>query len=372
MKRHRSARRGSNSSPMAALAEATAAASETMRELVASGSAPAVSAAVVVQGRVVFAGAAGSAGGEPCTTEGTLFYTASISKTVTALACLQAAERGELNIDADVSTYVGQRVRNPHFEEAVLTLRHLLQHRSGLSDSEAALLPGRWRSESGECETTLAEYVRERLLPGGGTYEPLLWSRDLPPGQAGYHYSNAGFALAGWVLECATGRSLASLATERVFEPLGMGRSAFSLREATDGRGTVAAPSPPGRVYGVAEYPAAALLSTAADLSRYLLALTAPPEACPLLLPASLRELLPESFTGGLAWWGRDSQYGDRRGQLWSHGGFMQGVRTHTHVWPLERAATVVLTNGESEAGKDAVAAALRRVALAAAAAAAD
>ena len=42
-------------------------------------------------------------------------------------------------------------------------------------------------------------------------------------------------------------------------------------------RAILAAPSPPGRHYGVAEYPAAGLRSSALDLSKYLLALTAPP-----------------------------------------------------------------------------------------------
>ena len=56
----------------------------------------------------------------------------------------------------------------------------------------------------------------------------------------------------------------------------------------------------------------------------------------------SLRELLPDSFIGGLAWWGRDAAYGEKTDlAVWSHGGFMQGVRTHVHLWPRERAAVV-------------------------------
>ena len=354
---------------------AAAAASTAMRDLVRT--CPAVSAAAIVDGQLVFTGEAGSScEEEPCKADSTLFYTASISKTVTALAVLQAAERGELDIDADISKYVGQRIRNPHLDsqqgdDAVLTLRHLLQHRSGLQDGEDALLPGQWRSESDDCNIPLAEYVRARLLPGGDAYDPRIWSSGAAPGTAPYHYSNAGFSLAGWALESATGQALAELTKERIFAPLGMSRTTFTLREATDGRGTLAPPTPPGHPYGVAETPAAAMVSTATDLAKYLLALTAPPEASPLLRPDSLRELLPDSFTGGLAWWGRDAAYGEKTDlAVWSHGGFMQGVRTHVHLWPRERAAVVVLTNGENEEGKDAVADALRRLVLTTAAAA--
>lgn len=319
-----------------------------IRSLADDGRLPAVAAAVVAEGQLIFSAAAGSAAGVPCSVDETMFLTASISKTFTAIACLQACERGELDIDADCGQYVSQPVRSPHFKGTKLTVRHLLQHRSGLCDDESALLPGRWRTEHADCETSLDTYVRSRLLPGGDAFTPRLWSAAAPPGAASYHYSNAGFALAGWVLEAATGRPLWQLAEERIFAPLGMTRSAFTLAEAR-APGTLAAPTPPGHHYGVAEYPAAALRSTAGDLAKYLLALTA--EACPLLRPASRAQLLPESFRGGLAWWGRDATYGERdsRSQVWSHGGFMQGVRTHVHLWPLKRAALVVLTNGEDE-----------------------
>lgn len=344
--------------------EAKEAAAELLRQSVSSDT-PAVAAAVVVGGSLVFSGAAGTDdNGEMCSAERTIFMTASISKTITALACLQASERNELDLDADVGEYARIGARNPHFEDAKLTIRHLLQHRSGLCDDESALLEGEWRTEKADCEVALAEYVRARLVPGGASFDRRLWSRGKPPGEATYHYSNAGFALAGCVLEAATGKSLALLAKERIFEPLGMACSSFTLVEARLAPGVLASPTPPGHPYGVAEYPAAALRSTASDLAKYLLALTAPAGECPLLRASSLRELLPESFTGGLAWWGRDAMYGVRSqsAAVWTHGGFMEGVRTHVHLWPAKRAATVVLTNGEDEDGKNAIAGALREV----------
>lgn len=66
----------------------------------------------------------------------------------------------------------------------------------------------------------------------------------------------------------------------------------------------------------------------------------------------------------GLAWWGRDTSYGDSTGLSWQHGGFMHGVRTHIYVYPphlsnnnveeKEEARKknwkgfIILTNGES------------------------
>ena len=68
-----------------------------------------------------------------------------------------------------------------------------------------------------------------------------------------------------------------------------------------------------------------------------------------LLAPASIALMLPPDFRGGLAWWGRDASYGERRGEVWSHGGFMEGVRTHVHLWPNHRVGVVLLQNGEAD-----------------------
>ena len=51
---------------------------------------------------------------------------ASISKLVTALGVLRMVDAGQLDLDRDVSDYLGWRLRNPHFPDTPITLRHLL------------------------------------------------------------------------------------------------------------------------------------------------------------------------------------------------------------------------------------------------------
>ena len=62
--------------------------------------------------------------------------------------------------------------------------------------------------------------------------------------------------------------------------------------------------------------------------------------------------LTPISGVGGLAWWGQDAAYGNPAGGEWSHGGFMQGVRTHAYLFPPANGVdhwrgSIILTNGE-------------------------
>ena len=65
---------------------------------------------------------------------GTLFRIASISKLMTTLGLLRLVEDGKAALDADVSGYLGFPLRNPHFPDQAITLRHLLTHTASLRD----------------------------------------------------------------------------------------------------------------------------------------------------------------------------------------------------------------------------------------------
>ena len=94
-------------------------------------------------------------------------------------------------------------------------------------------------------------------------------------------------------------------------------------------------------LYDLAESPAGGLWSTAEDLARFLGAFTAGGPN-PLLSEAWVLEMLPPDFTRGLAWWGRDAWYGVKSGGVWTHGGFMEGVRTHLYLYPASATGMVI------------------------------
>lgn len=315
--------------------EPVAAALRAILELPASDAQPTLAAAaVVVGGAVVCSAAAGGA-----SAESTAFLTASISKTFLAALALQCVERGELELDADIALHLpaaAAAVRNPFFSDVPITARQLLQHRASLVDDEAYLTrgsPGRWPAGSAAA-FGLDEYVERRL--GSGE----LWSQRAGPGEADYHYSNAGFTLLGLVVERAAGIKLGQLGRERLFHPLGMLNTGYFLADLA-GRPGLEFAEPQGQPeghYEVAEYPAAQVRSTALDLCKWLVFLTAPrsqpePEQ-PVLSRASIDDMLPASFERSLAWWGLDAAYGEGVPGVYTHGGFMEGVRTHIYLWP--------------------------------------
>jgi CubicO group peptidase (beta-lactamase class C family) len=126
---------------------------------------------------------------------------ASVSKLVTALGVMRLVETGALDLDRDVSDYLGWRLRNPAFPDAPITLRFLLSHRSSLIDNgEAYIVP-------------LGDALQARLTGAEA------WDADHPPGHY-FRYANVNFPVIGSVMEAATGERFDRLMTRLVFAPL--------------------------------------------------------------------------------------------------------------------------------------------------------
>ena len=148
--------------------------------------------------------------GLPVDPDNTVFRVASLSKIVTTIAALQLVEKGALDLDEDVDSYLGDiEIINP-FEEQV-TLRHLLTHSSGLDHKNMAR-----RSLSVSEVPDLIEYLKSELPPV-----------VRKPGEV-ISYSNYGMALVGYLVEKASGKSYATYVQEQIFNPLSMNNSSFT------------------------------------------------------------------------------------------------------------------------------------------------
>ncbi|HEU0045677.1 serine hydrolase domain-containing protein [Sphingomonas sp.] len=125
---------------------------------------------------------------------------ASISKLVVAIGVLRLAEQRRLDLDADVSTLLGWRMRNPAFPERPVTLRLLLSHRSSITDGVDYVLP-----LDVEMRTALANSKA--------------WDAEHAPG-AFFRYANLNFPVIAAVLERATGERFDRLMQRLVLAPL--------------------------------------------------------------------------------------------------------------------------------------------------------
>ena len=139
-------------------------------------------------------------------TDDTLFQIGSITKTFTGTAIMRLIEMNKLDLDATVHTYLPDFKVIDEAATKQARLRHLLTHMGGWV--------GDVFEDTGDGEDALAQYVTilaeaEQLAPLG-----TVWS-----------YNNAGFAVAGLIIEQVTGKSYEDALKELVLEPLGLEQS---------------------------------------------------------------------------------------------------------------------------------------------------
>ncbi len=122
---------------------------------------------------------------------------ASISKLVVAVAVMRLVEAGTLDLDRDVSGWLGWRLRNPAFPDAPVTLRQLLSHTSGIDDGPGYRVP-------------LGQTLESEMAAGH-------WSAA--PGTR-FSYANLNYGIVATVMEAATGQRFDRLMTAQVLAPL--------------------------------------------------------------------------------------------------------------------------------------------------------
>ncbi len=128
---------------------------------------------------------------------------ASVSKLVVALGVMRLVEQGRLDLDADVSRWLGWRLRHPAHPDVPITLRMLLSHRSSLQD------------EGDNYVIPLGSTVREMVE------RPQSFDAAHAPGSF-FRYSNLNFPVIGSVMERATGERFDRLMERTVLKPLGL------------------------------------------------------------------------------------------------------------------------------------------------------
>lgn len=138
---------------------------------------------------------------------------ASISKLVMALTALRLMDEGKVDLDRDVSDYLGWKVRSPYFPDTPVTLAQLMSHRAGLSGEADYIIP---LGESLQAKFADPASWREGVRPGGRE-NPLSVS-ETPD----FAYSNLGAPLVATVLEAASGERFDRLTERLVFKPLGV------------------------------------------------------------------------------------------------------------------------------------------------------
>lgn len=275
------------------------------------------------------------------------FQLASVSKMFTAEAVMLLYSRGLLDYDDDITKYL------PEFPYQGITIRNLLNHRSGLSRYET-LADERWPDRG-------VPVSNDDIIRLYAQYKPDPYNQP----DVTFHYTNVNYALLANIVEKVSGRHFEDFMRDEVFAPLGMERSfIYSLRGVdriktyveTDVQGHDLLRKGARRAqddYLNGVLGDKGMYSTVEDLYRFRVAID-----YGLFLPDSIQQ---EAFVPGSPLWKKGENYGfgwrmneNHPGVLF-HFGWWKGYRSFFIRDIAKRRTLIVLTNTDSGVVGDAL-----------------
>ncbi|MBI2946299.1 MAG: beta-lactamase family protein [Verrucomicrobia bacterium] len=309
-----------------------------------------VSVALVDDQRIVYARGFGFADKSrriPSSAD-TVYRAGSISKLFTALATMQLAEQGRLNIDHAITDYDPDfRIVSPFDDAKPITLRQLMCHRSGFI--REAPVGSYFDSSEPGAEKTVSSLASCVLV-----YPPDTKTK----------YSNSGVTVVGNIVEKVARTPFESYQHKYILDPIGMNHSGWRLdaqlkfKLATgylpvaDGKGGFDEIRAPQFEFGI--LPAGNLYTTCEDLGRFLMLLFGEGrlEGREVIKPETLAQMFTPQLTKSTNGFGLGFSVGNfRQHKTVSHMGAVYGFTSAITAIPQHKVGVVVLCNDDIVVG---------------------
>jgi D-alanyl-D-alanine carboxypeptidase len=294
---------------------------------------PAVSIAIVRDGKIAYAKGYGVADLEnqvPATSK-TVYEIGSVTKQFTATLVMKLVEEGKVKLDESIRTYLPE---TPESWKDV-TVRHLLTHTSGIKSytdvaafGEKALYP--------VTPESFLEFVKQQ-------------TPDFKPGES-WKYNNSGFFLLGLLIEKLEGKPYGEVLKARIFNPLGMTSTTMNdpaeiIPNRAKGYSVMGATRRNAPYIDMGwPYAAGALVSTVEDLAKWDAALYGES----ILKQSSLKQMwTPVKLNTGVARpYGFGWSFAEANGvQVIEHGGAIPGFKAMISRYPSKKLTVIVLAN---------------------------
>ena len=327
----------------------------TLDDLRAEARLPGLAVCALIDRDVAWCGGYGTLRGDGGgrVTPDTPFLMASVSKLVTATAVLQLAERGALDLDADLHATMPFSVAHPAAPRSPITARAALAHVAGIADNDRVMDNWYWTDE--DPDLPLHDIVEGYFDPSGDFYDAdRNFLGDGPEDVS--EYSNMGYALLGQVVTEAAGADFAQVSQDRILAPLEMAHTSWRLADFDPDTLAVPTSWSGGRwrdhghtTYG--DYPNGGLRSSACDMGRFLSAMAhgGSLDGVRVIDPATLDAAMQPAWPAlddrqGLGWYREDLG----ESSLWvGHSGGEAGVATDLFMHPSGDLGIVLLANGD-------------------------
>jgi CubicO group peptidase (beta-lactamase class C family) len=317
-----------------------------VKQALAAWEVPGLAIAVVKNGKVILAQGYGFRDVDkklPVTPK-TLFAIGSCTKAVTTFLMGTLVDEGKLDWDKPVQTYLSEFRLHDRVASELITPRDLVTHRSGLPRHDLV-----WYN---------AGLTRKQIVDRLPYLEPSETFRNK------FQYNNLMYMTAGYLVERLTGQSWEDAVRARIFAPLGMTCSNFSVKDSQkapdfatpyDERDDKVVAIPFRDISTIG--PAGSINSNVADMARWLIVQTHKGKidgkqvlsAAVLAdiqtphmttgVPQERKEIMPAGYALG---WDADDYRGHQRVH---HGGAIDGFVASTTLFPRDDMGIVVLAN---------------------------
>lgn len=193
---------------------------DALFEDVATENTPGCAVGVIHEGEFLHQAGYGMANlehGIPITPD-SIFRTGSLSKQFTAMAVAILAQRGDLQLDADIHSYLPELIE---YDQDV-SVRDMVHHVSGMGDYE---------EEMNYFQNAIGSAFRwgnQDYLTTSEFYSVLTKVPLALPARSQYQYSNYAYFLLGQAVQRVSGKSLREFSEAEIFQPIGMTKSFFN------------------------------------------------------------------------------------------------------------------------------------------------
>ncbi|WP_282056306.1 serine hydrolase domain-containing protein [Maribacter luteus] len=294
---------------------------------------------------------------------------ASISKTFVGAAVAKAIEQGYFTMETDINELLPFTVINPKQPNAIIRIKHLVTHTSGLLDMPEVYLANNYYILPGEDISTvgartlidnigieqreaydLSDILSEYFLEDGELYSSDNFA-NTEPGTT-WAYSNLATGLTGLIIESVTGQSFKDYVQENILLPLEMTHSTYDISEVNTSEMAVRYidDTTPLPVYGNDSYPEGSIYSTNEDMGRYLLDMAKGVKGATstLFSEAGYMNLFQAKLESGIV----PDDFADNHGLFWyikegkvMHSGNSLGISTHLEITANGNSGYLFLSN---------------------------
>lgn len=297
---------------------------------------PGLAIAIASKDRILYAKGYGATSDQDAITADTPFAVASLSKSFTALAVMQLVETGRVDLDTPIARYIPEfKLADPR--GAQITVRHLLNHTSGLTDTVYPDMTVKPQPASLQEVIKRLSSVQLHHNPGDQ-----------------YHYNNTNYQLLARIVEEVSKEAFPDYLARHIFQPLGMSSTydvsnTEQFRDRPVAKGhyllfgqAIAASEPEWFVEG-----AAGMVSTANDMGKWLMTQLndGAYRDVRLLSKEGIESMHAPSDAApsyGMGWSVRQAEDGQRQIE---HGGILWTYKSEALLLPEQELGIVILFN---------------------------